>query len=119
MSFRRSGPSLVDTDSTLRSGKPEVRLEIDRPRRLVFTFAMPQFSPNCDTITIEIVPDGTGCIMTFTQAGIDISSELRELGAGHKGGTEQGWTVMFDGLAAALGRSGEEKAARPDPTNLG
>jgi len=25
-------PNLVDTDSTLRSGKPEVRLEIDRPR---------------------------------------------------------------------------------------
>jgi HAE1 family hydrophobic/amphiphilic exporter-1 len=25
-------PSLVDADSTLRSGKPEVRLEIDRPR---------------------------------------------------------------------------------------
>ena len=28
----RANPSLVDTDSTLRSGKPEVRLEIDRPR---------------------------------------------------------------------------------------
>ena len=25
-------PSLIDTDTTLRSGKPEVRLEIDRPR---------------------------------------------------------------------------------------
>jgi hydrophobic/amphiphilic exporter-1 (mainly G- bacteria), HAE1 family len=25
-------PGLVDTDTTLRSGKPEVRLEIDRPR---------------------------------------------------------------------------------------
>src|ERR1039457_5266757 len=25
-------PNLVDTDTTLRSGKPEVRLEIDRPR---------------------------------------------------------------------------------------
>ena len=28
----RANPSLVDTDTTLRSGKPEVRLEIDRPR---------------------------------------------------------------------------------------
>jgi HAE1 family hydrophobic/amphiphilic exporter-1 len=28
----RGNPGLVDTDTTLRSGKPEVRLEIDRPR---------------------------------------------------------------------------------------
>ncbi len=28
----RANPGLVDTDTTLRSGKPEVRLEIDRPR---------------------------------------------------------------------------------------
>ncbi|MEO8372605.1 MAG: efflux RND transporter permease subunit, partial [Candidatus Solibacter sp.] len=28
----RANPALVDTDTTLRSGKPEVRLEIDRPR---------------------------------------------------------------------------------------
>ena len=28
----RLNPGLVDTDTTLRSGKPEVRLEIDRPR---------------------------------------------------------------------------------------
>src|SRR5262245_14875218 len=32
-------------------------MEIDRPRRLVFTFNMAQFSPNADTITVEIVPD--------------------------------------------------------------
>ena len=28
----RANPALVDTDTTLRTGKPEVRLEIDRPR---------------------------------------------------------------------------------------
>ena len=28
----RANPALVDADSTLRTGKPEVRLEIDRPR---------------------------------------------------------------------------------------
>jgi len=39
-------------------------LEIDRPRRLVFTFAMPQFSPNSDRLTVEIAPDGAGCILT-------------------------------------------------------
>ena len=29
-------------------------LEIDRPRRLVFTFAMPQFSPDFNKVTVEI-----------------------------------------------------------------
>ena len=31
-------------------------LELDRPRRIVFTFAMPQFSPNSDTITADSRP---------------------------------------------------------------
>ncbi|HEU5101117.1 MAG TPA: SRPBCC family protein [Roseiflexaceae bacterium] len=78
-------------------------LEIDRPRRLVFTFTMPQFSPNSDRLTIEIVPDGAGCILTLTQAGVDIANELRLLPPGIQGGTEKGWIEMFDILAAALG----------------
>ncbi len=77
-------------------------LEIDRPRRLVFTFAMLQFSPNTDCITIEIAPSGTGCILTFTQAGIDIATELRMLPPGVEGGTEHGWKLMFEMLAALL-----------------
>jgi HAE1 family hydrophobic/amphiphilic exporter-1 len=32
LAYMRSNPGLVDQDTTLRSGKPEVRLEIDRPR---------------------------------------------------------------------------------------
>jgi uncharacterized protein YndB with AHSA1/START domain len=78
-------------------------LEIDRPRRLVFTFAMPQFSPNNDRLTIEIVPDGAGCILTLTQAGVDIAEELRLLPPGIQGGSEKGWIDMLDLLAAALG----------------
>ena len=31
-------------------------IEIDPPRRLVFTVAMPQFEPHVDRIAIEIVP---------------------------------------------------------------
>lgn len=77
-------------------------LEIDRPHRLVMTFAMPQFSPNCDRLTVEIAPDGTGCILTLTQEGIDIANELRAIPAGEVGGTEQGWRDMFDALAASL-----------------
>jgi len=77
-------------------------LEIDRPRRLVFTFSMPQFSPNSDRITVEIAPDGDGCLLTFTQEGADIAEELRQLPPGAKVGSEQGWAEMFGRLAAAL-----------------
>jgi uncharacterized protein YndB with AHSA1/START domain len=69
-------------------------IESDRPRRLVFTFAMLQFSPNSDRITVEITPAGSGCILTFTQAGIDIADELRQLPPGVVGGTEKGWNDM-------------------------
>ena len=78
-------------------------LEIDRPRRLVFTFAMLQFSPNSDRITVEIAPAGSGCMLTLTQADIDIADELRQLPPGVEGGTEKGWNDMLEALAAALG----------------
>ena len=68
-------------------------LEIDRPRRLVFTFGMPQFSPYFNRVIVEIAPDGNGCILTLTQEG---------LLADHEKGTEEGWGKMFDSLAAAL-----------------
>ncbi len=77
-------------------------LEIDRPRRLVFTFAMLQFSPNSDRITVEITPSGAGCILTLTQQGVDIAGELRHLPPGVAGGTEKGWNEMFDALATIL-----------------
>src|SRR5262249_25147466 len=36
-------------------------LEIDRPRRLVFTFAVPKYSSVVTQVTIEIVPLDSGC----------------------------------------------------------
>ncbi len=77
-------------------------LEIEQPRRLVYTFAMLQFSPNSDTITLEIEPEGNSSVITFTQAGVDIANELREIPPGQKGASEQGWNQGFDSLAAAL-----------------
>ena len=76
-------------------------LEIDRPRRVVFTFEMRQFSPNTDRITVELAPDGTGCTMLFTQEGIDIAQELA-LTAGQVSGSEIGWSNMFEALAQQL-----------------
>ena len=90
-----------------RSGKDYTAsgeyLEVERPHRLVFTFAMLQFSPNSDRITVEIAPEGAGCVMTFTQEGVDIADELAKLPRGVEGGSEQGWRVMFAALAAELG----------------
>ncbi len=68
-------------------------IEIDRPRRLVFSFGMPQFSPLACTVTIEIVPDGDGCLLTLAQEAVPPAS-LKP--------TEQGWADMFDALAAQL-----------------
>lgn len=73
-------------------------LEVDRPSKLVFTFSMPQFSPNSDTITVEFVADGADCAMTFTQSGIDIAKEIEATPEGEMGGSEHGWTLMFLGL---------------------
>lgn len=64
-------------------------LEVDRPRRLVLTFGMPQFSDDFDRIILEFAPDGDGCLMTFTQEGV-----LEE----DKAPQEHGWSLMFLGL---------------------
>ena len=77
-------------------------LEIDRPRRLVFSFAMPQFSAGIDRITVEIVPDGDGSVMTFTQEGVDIVAELRELPPDGVSETEEGWIQIFETLTALV-----------------
>jgi uncharacterized protein YndB with AHSA1/START domain len=68
-------------------------IEIDRPRRLVFSFGMPQFSPLSFNVTIEIAPDGDGCILTLAHEGV----RAEQLKA-----TEGGWSNMFDALVAVL-----------------
>jgi uncharacterized protein YndB with AHSA1/START domain len=68
-------------------------LEVDRPRRLVFTFAMPQFSEHADRVVVEIAPDGSGCVLT-------LSHEL--LPPDYHAATEDGWGKMFVNLDAVL-----------------
>ncbi len=41
-------------------------LEIDRPRRLVFTMFVPHYSTSPDRVTVEIVPIAGGCELTLT-----------------------------------------------------
>ena len=45
-------------------------LEIERPTRLVFTFAVPKYSPESTRVSIDIVPAGTGCKLTLTHEGV-------------------------------------------------
>ena len=69
-------------------------VEIDRPRRLVFTFGMPQFSPDFNRVTVEIAPDGEGCLMSVTQEGVPSDDHPD---------TREGWEEMFvmlDAVAA-------------------
>jgi uncharacterized protein YndB with AHSA1/START domain len=69
-------------------------LEIDRPRRLVFTFGVPKFSPEMTTVTISIVPQGKGCELTLTHEGV--LPDWAEA-------TEQGWTMILDSLGREQG----------------
>jgi uncharacterized protein YndB with AHSA1/START domain len=79
-------------------------IEIDSPRKLVFTFKMPQFSETVDTITVELNDLQNGCEMTFTQNIIVpheenwIKSDIEKALGEYHDGSEHGWNLMFMGL---------------------
>ena len=71
-------------------------LEIDRPRRLVFTFGVPKYASWFDRVEVDITPaDDGGCEVALTHT---ISPE----GAEWAEGTADGWTMILDGLERAL-----------------
>jgi uncharacterized protein YndB with AHSA1/START domain len=80
-------------------------LQVERPSQLQYTFGMPQFSPNSDTITIQIEEDNGGSILTFEHSGDDIATELRELPQGETSPSEAGWQQGFDLMDAAWSKS--------------
>jgi uncharacterized protein YndB with AHSA1/START domain len=69
-------------------------LEIDRPRRLVFTWAA-EDSPNHDRIVIDIVSLETGCELTLTH-------EIHPDTAMYADQVRTGWPVKLDALASAI-----------------
>lgn len=82
-------------------------LEVELPHRIRYTYAMPQFSPNTDIITIDIIADGKGgSQVTFVERGPDIAKELEELPPGNVSESEKGWQQGFDLMAAAWRKQG-------------
>ena len=68
-------------------------LEIDRPRRLVFTLTVPKFSVESTRVAIDIVPAGEGCELTLTHEGV-----LQEWASA----TEGGWSGILAALEVLL-----------------
>ena len=68
-------------------------VEIDRPRRLVFDFAVDQHMKETTRVTIEITPHGSGCELVLTHEGVPSDYAER---------TKGGWTMIVEGLEGAL-----------------
>ncbi len=68
-------------------------LEIDRPRRLVFTLKVPTYSQESTKVTVEIRALQSGCELTLTHEGVLPDYIAR---------TTSGWNMILDQLAAAL-----------------
>lgn len=73
-------------------------LQIDRPRRLVFTFGLPGVSGDVDRVSIDIHPVHGGC-------EVDLTDELSPGKAAFTARAEQGWGNVLKGLARELGDS--------------
>ena len=71
-------------------------LEIDRPRRLVFTWGIAGESTDESRVVITIVPEGSGCELTLTH-------EMDPKWAEYADRTQAGWSKMLDMLQAATG----------------
>jgi uncharacterized protein YndB with AHSA1/START domain len=92
----RAGGRFNFTDRRAEHGDVEhvgEYLEIDRPRRLVFTFAVPQYDPALTAVAIDIRPEGAGSELTLTHTGVlpDWAEQTR-----------QGWGMILDSLARVL-----------------
>ncbi len=69
--------------------------EMARPLRLAFTLQVPEYSPNVERVTVEIVPNEEGCELTLTQS---VSANA----AASPEQIERGWRAILDALADRL-----------------
>jgi len=75
-------------------------LDIDRPRRLVFTFGVPKYSSETTRVCVDIVPRETGCELTLTHEGV-----LPE----YADRTQGGWTEVLGRLATGLAQDSTDQ----------
>jgi uncharacterized protein YndB with AHSA1/START domain len=68
-------------------------LEIDPPKRLVFKFVVPKYSPLYSRVAVDIAPSRGGCDLTLVHDGVLAEYEER---------TQSGWQSILDGLVALL-----------------
>lgn len=80
-----------DGDDVLHTG---TYLEMSRPTRLKFTFAVPKYSEEFTEVTIDIVAAKTGCDLTLTQIGTLPDYEER---------TINGWTTILQKADQVIG----------------
>lgn len=72
-------------------------LEMDRPRKLVFTWftSVEDEQANLSTVTLTIEPDGDGCVATIVHA---MDAQWAE----YIGQTEQGWGRMLEHIELTI-----------------
>jgi uncharacterized protein YndB with AHSA1/START domain len=68
-------------------------LEIDRPRRLVFTFCVPSYAKEITRVTIDIKSLESSCQLTLTHEGILPEWASR---------SESGWGMILNSLARVV-----------------
>jgi uncharacterized protein YndB with AHSA1/START domain len=71
-------------------------LEVDRPRRLVFTWKVPFYSEDSSRVIVEIAPRDAGCEVTVTH-------ELTPEWAEYVSGAEDAWRKMLVAMGEGLG----------------
>ncbi|HEX2762715.1 MAG TPA: SRPBCC domain-containing protein [Allosphingosinicella sp.] len=87
-----------DGEEVLHTGTYE---EIDRPRRLVFTLAVPKYSPDAARVAVDIVATEAGCEVTLTQsAPKDAPVSNAQI--------EEGWSAILAALAGKVEKEGGE-----------
>ena len=69
-------------------------LEIDRPKRLVFTWGTADTLPDTSRVTIEIVPREPGCELTLTH-------EMDAKWSQYAARTDSGWRKILEALEKA------------------
>lgn len=74
----------------LHEGHYEV---IERPRRLVFTFAVPQYDPAVTRVSVAFAEAPGGCQVTLTHTDVLPEWEAQ---------TRQGWGMILESLERAL-----------------